>query len=270
MTDPRDDADGAGPPPDEGTTDGPRSAEDGSAEGTESGDDGTPSGDGSSETDSVRADDPLGSSANATEPEREGGRFVDSADARDSSGGERTDSADSGTVVAESVETPGEPRTLDPRVRYNWIVGPLIGATAVALLAGAATWFAGYEFLPAERQSAAVGVMSVVFLLLAAYGVFKVIYRYRSWRYVVRDESLYLTRGVFTKVQTVVPYVRVQHIDTRRSAFERVLGLSTLVVYTAGSRGADVTVPGLLPETAEDLQSRLERLAIESEDEDAV
>ena len=112
--------------------------------------------------------------------------------------------------------------------------------------------------------------MGVVFLLLAAYGVFKVIYRYRSWRYVVRDESLYLTRGVFTKVQTVVPYVRVQHIDTRRSAFERVLGLSTLVVYTAGSRGADVTVPGLLPEKAEDLQSRLERLAIESEDEDAV
>jgi len=112
--------------------------------------------------------------------------------------------------------------------------------------------------------------VGVVFLLFAAYGVFKAVYLYRSWRYVVRTESLYLTRGVFTKVQTVVPYVRVQHIDTRRSAFERVLGLSTLVVYTAGSRGADVTVPGLLPDTAEDLQSRLERLAIESEDEDAV
>ena len=101
-------------------------------------------------------------------------------------------------------------------------------------------------------------------------GALHAVLLYRSWHYVVRENSLYLTRGVFTVVQTVVPYVRVQHIDTRRSALERALGLSSLVVYTAGSRGADVTIPGLTPDRAETLQSRLKRLAIESEDEDAV
>ncbi|WP_123534844.1 PH domain-containing protein [Halosimplex salinum] len=150
------------------------------------------------------------------------------------------------------------------------MVGPLIGAVAAALAAGAGTWAFANEFLPGARMANAVGVGAVVFLLLALYGLARTLYLYRSWRYVVREESLYLTRGVFTKVQTVVPYVRVQHIDTRRSAFERALGLSRLVVYTAGSRGADVTIPGLTPERAEDLQSRLERLAIASEDEDAV
>ncbi|MFW5948277.1 MAG: PH domain-containing protein, partial [Halolamina sp.] len=55
-----------------------------------------------------------------------------------------------------------------------------------------------------------------------------------------------------------------------RSPLERLLGLSTLVVYTAGSRGADVTIPGLTPEHASTLQQRLERLTIESEEDDAV
>jgi membrane protein YdbS with pleckstrin-like domain len=175
-----------------------------------------------------------------------------------------------GRPVAESVETPGEPRTLDPKVRVEWIVGPLLGALMTAAVAGFLVWVFAHEYLPGERTTTAVTVGAGLFLLFAVYGAVRAVFLYRSWRYVVREESLYLTRGVLTRVQTVVPYVRVQHIDTRRSAFERVLGLSTLVVYTAGSRGADVTVPGLTPDTAEDLQSRLERLAIASEDEDAV
>jgi len=172
--------------------------------------------------------------------------------------------------IAESVETPGEPRTLDPTVRVEWIVGPLFGALLTAAVAGFITWAVAAEYLPYDRTTSAVAVGGGLFVLFAVYGVVRAVFLYRSWRYVVREESLYLTRGVLTRVQTVVPYVRVQHIDTRRSAFERVLGLSTLVVYTAGSRGADVTIPGLTPDTAEDLQSRLERLAIASEDEDAV
>lgn len=172
--------------------------------------------------------------------------------------------------VAESVETPGEPRTLDPTVRIEWIVSPLVGALLTAAVAGFITWAVVAEYLPYDRVSSAVAVGGGLFALALVYGIVRTVFLYRSWRYVVREESLYLTRGVLTEVQTVVPYVRVQHIDTRRSAFERVLGLSTLVVYTAGSRGADVTVPGLTPDTAEDLQSRLERLAIASEDEDAV
>jgi membrane protein YdbS with pleckstrin-like domain len=90
------------------------------------------------------------------------------------------------------------------------------------------------------------------------------------WRYEVREDSLYLERGVLTRVRTVVPFVRVQHVDTSRSPTERVVGLASTVVYTAGSRGADVSVPGLAPDDADDLRERLKRLAIRSEGEDAV
>jgi membrane protein YdbS with pleckstrin-like domain len=94
--------------------------------------------------------------------------------------------------------------------------------------------------------------------------------RYRSWRYEVREDSLYLERGVFTRVRTVVPFVRIQHVDSSRGPLERVVGLASTVVYTAGSRGADVSVPGLTGDGADELRERLKRLAIRSEGDDAV
>jgi len=75
---------------------------------------------------------------------------------------------------------------------------------------------------------------------------------------------------VFTQIRTEVPLVRIQHVDSRRSAFERLVGLASTVVYTAGSRGADVTIPGLTPTDADGLRKRLKRLVIDTDGEDAV
>ena len=113
-------------------------------------------------------------------------------------------------------------------------------------------------------------VGSIVLIVLFLLGMVWVAMRYRRWVYQVQEDSLYLERGVFTHVRTLVPYVRIQHVDTSRGPLERTLGLSTLVVYTAGSRGADVSVPGLTPEEARDLQQRVKELAIEAEGGDAV
>jgi len=165
----------------------------------------------------------------------------------------------------------GTPRNLDPKVRYRWVLGSSIGAVVIGAVAGAAAFLSG-RAVPGLTRSpgSATGVAAAVFAALFLVGVARAVLLYRSWEYVVREDSLFLSRGVLTRVRTVAPYVRVQHVDTRRSPVERLLGLSTLVVYTAGSRGADVTIPGLTPGRATDLQKRLKRLAIESEEEDAV
>ncbi len=110
-------------------------------------------------------------------------------------------------------------------------------------------------------------VTGVVALLL---GTVHALLLYRDWRFELQDDALYLERGVLTRVETAVPYVRVQHVDTQRSPVDRALGLSSVVIYTAGSRGADVTVPGLTPERAKRLRNELRALAVESEPEDAV
>ncbi len=200
-----------------------------------------------------------------------------------STSGARTATADPGgdsppdeqpSVAAEAgidESVVGTPRDLASTVRLQWIVGSTIGAVVAGVLLGGIAFAVGARtaLLPAGVGTG-VRAGGAVFVLLVLFGVVRAFLLYRSWEYVVRADSLFLSRGVFTRVRTVVPYVRVQHIDTTRSPLERVLGLSTLVVYTAGSRGADVTIPGLTPERASTLQERLERLTTESEEETAV
>ncbi len=87
---------------------------------------------------------------------------------------------------------------------------------------------------------------------------------YQAWRFELQSDALYLERGVITFVETAVPFVRVQHVDTQFGPIERLLGLSSVVVYTAGSRNADVRIPGLTPDRARDLQDTLRELAVEA------
>ena len=163
--------------------------------------------------------------------------------------------------VPDVEELVGPRRSLEPTVQAVWVIQSGISAAFFGLLAGVA-----FLFLPVG--GAWVG--GVVFTGLFLLGVVFSTLRYRSWSYEVREDSLYLERGVVTHVRTVVPHVRIQHVDASRGPLERVFGLATTVVYTAGSRGADVSIPGLTPERASDLQTRLKRLAIAAEGEDAV
>jgi len=151
---------------------------------------------------------------------------------------------------------------LHGRVRIGWAVrAVLTGLVPGAIVFGAAT-FLSYQ----QPLLAALAVGGAV----AALGVAHALLLYRDWRFDLEDDALYLERGVVTRVETAVPYVRVQHVDTQRTPVDRGLGLARVVVYTAGSRGADVTVPGLSPERARRLRNELRDLAVESEPEDAV
>ena len=152
---------------------------------------------------------------------------------------------------------------LHPRIRLLWTGRALATAAVLAGIVVAAQRVLAPPWLPGWAPGA-------VFVGVGTLGVVLATLRYRVWRFEVRGDSLYLERGVFTRVRTVVPFVRIQHVDTSRSPVQRAAGLASTVVYTAGSRGADVSVPGLGAGDADDLRERLKRLAIRSESEDAV
>lgn len=149
---------------------------------------------------------------------------------------------------------------LHPRVQLVWFLRTGI----LALLVGVGL-FVGHLViqLPVWLAPAATGAVLVV-------GIPVVRLRYRKWGYETREDSLYLERGVFTEVRTVIPYVRIQHVDSRRNPIERSIGLASTVVYTAGSRGSDVRIPGLTEIGATELREQLKRLAILTGEEDAV
>jgi len=151
--------------------------------------------------------------------------------------------------------------SLHPRVRLLWA-----GRTALSALV-----LAGLVAL-VDRLLYSLPLALVVagWVVLAVAGAVHALLAHRIWRFALEDDALFLVRGVVTRTDTSVPYVRVQHVDTTRGPVERVAGLARVVVYTAGSRGADITIPGLRPARATELRERLRELAGESEATDAV
>ncbi|WP_306058114.1 PH domain-containing protein [Natronococcus wangiae] len=151
--------------------------------------------------------------------------------------------------------------SLHPRIRILWIAQTAIVAIVLGAVLGAVDrWIAS---VPTVGLAVVVGAA-------VAVGAAYAIRLYQVWQFELQPDALYLERGVVTFVETAVPFVRVQHVDTQFGPVERALGLSSVVVYTAGSRNADVRIPGLRPNRARDLQDTLRELAVESEAEDAV
>jgi hypothetical protein len=87
--------------------------------------------------------------------------------------------------------------------------------------------------------------------------------RYRHWRYRLREQELFLERGIFNRVRTVVPLRRIQHLDVSQDLIEREFGLGKLIVHTAGSRSSDVVLPGLAIEDANGLRDTVKDYILE-------
>src|SRR3954469_19555337 len=57
--------------------------------------------------------------------------------------------------------------------------------------------------------------------------------RWNRWRWGVRDDGIDIRHGTLTIRRTLVPWIRVQHVDTRRGVLEQSFGLATVIVHTA-------------------------------------
>jgi membrane protein YdbS with pleckstrin-like domain len=89
--------------------------------------------------------------------------------------------------------------------------------------------------------------------------------RWRRWRWDINDEGIDIQHGTFTVRRTLVPWVRVQHVDTRRDIFEQIFTLSTVVVHTAAGSHS---IPLLPAREADELRTRIAGLARTEEEEE--
>lgn len=102
-------------------------------------------------------------------------------------------------------------------------------------------------------------VAPAIGLLGAAFGAWLAIKRHRRTLWKLDEHGFALQRGRWWQTESRVPISRVQHLDLKRGPLERAFGLATLVIHTAGTRMAAVSVSGLDGEDAERLRDRLAR-----------
>jgi membrane protein YdbS with pleckstrin-like domain/RES domain-containing protein len=140
----------------------------------------------------------------------------------------------------------GQSRSLDPRVV---VLGRVTGGIAAAVLSlllllggliGA--WLSGLSWT-------LVGVGALGWLLVASALTGTALVwpalEHRHTRYRVDPRALEIRRGVWWREVVNVPRSRVQHTDVSQGPVERAYGLATLVVHTAGTEHASVSLSGL-------------------------
>ena len=130
-------------------------------------------------------------------------------------------------------------------LRIEWLITTLM----LLLIAGVLIFI-----LPAFKHSfnwlllaGATLAISILYLLLIENG-------FPQKAFAVREKDISYRYGWITHHIKVCPFNRIQNCSLQTGPLERKYGLSTLVIFTAGSDGADMHIPGLLQEEAEKMR----------------
>jgi membrane protein YdbS with pleckstrin-like domain len=83
--------------------------------------------------------------------------------------------------------------------------------------------------------------------------------RYRRWSYQVRERDALIAKGAIFFVQQLIPFDRIQFVESRQGPLDRLFGLTQVILYTAAGKAGHV--PGLSGSQAEALREELSRVA---------
>lgn len=152
-------------------------------------------------------------------------------------------------------------QSLDPRYLHVIRIGVALMAVPVAIAAF------GVEFALVTKGVIEHGALLVPVLALCAFAVvFLPQRKWKRWGFSDSGELLRVARGWMFRTDTIVPFKRIQHIDLGEGPIERLFGLASLTVHTAGTHNSIVTLPGLARDRAEALRDAM-RLHIRREAE---
>ena len=95
-----------------------------------------------------------------------------------------------------------------------------------------------------------LGVLTVWFTVIAWLDA-----KRRGW--VVREQDLIYRSGVIWRKTMIVPFARIQHVETASGPIERLFGLLRVKCFTAGGMMADLSVEGLDARSARQVRQYL-------------
>ncbi|MBQ3106214.1 MAG: PH domain-containing protein, partial [Eggerthellaceae bacterium] len=152
---------------------------------------------------------------------------------------------------------------------YIWLGGlrivfVILFASAVSMGSSLIGGLAGGAPTPEDFRVMLIifGVCALVVLLVVALVMVYQVVSYKHLWYELGEEEFSLYSGIFSKKRVHVPYRRIQSVDQRATLLQRVFGVCSVSIDTAGgSNNKAVQVPYVQKAQAEQLRATLYRYA---------
>ena len=142
-----------------------------------------------------------------------------------------------------------------------WHLYGVFQTAIVAILAGVVCWGIYYFNWPIVMYYF-VGVIVALSAVFFIYIFPKI--RWDHWRYEVRDHEIEIQQGLFVVKRTLIPMVRVQHVDTIQGPILKKYDLGNISISTAATIH---TIPALVMKEADVVRARISQLARVAEDD---
>jgi len=151
---------------------------------------------------------------------------------------------------------------IDPNALKAWRISGIIWSFLIILLSPA--FFVISHFWGPFPHI--IGWLLLALSILSAYPLVFVVpkVRFARWRYEIREHDIDIQRGLIVLRRTLIPIIRVQHIETSQGPILKRFDLTSLSVSTAA--GIHV-IPALKTDIAAQLKLQLSELARLSEED---
>ncbi len=139
---------------------------------------------------------------------------------------------------------------VDYQLHPNWVLASRLSGGIAAVIVCGASLIGLLIAVFASRWRGPTVLLAflgwlVLFALVALWTQIGPALRYKRRRYRLNEMGLRIRRGLVWQTEISVPYSRIQHTDVSRGPIERWFGLSTLIVHTAGTENASISLDGL-------------------------
>ncbi|MFP9115484.1 PH domain-containing protein [Flavobacterium sp. RHBU_3] len=115
----------------------------------------------------------------------------------------------------------------------------------IALVYGIIAIGAGVAFYFIEDIKPYWVYIMLGYALVLVTNIIVQVINFRNKGFAFREHDVIYRSGAISTTTTIIPYTRVQHVAEHEGIVSRMLGLSSIEIFTAGGAGSDIRIPGL-------------------------
>ena len=111
-----------------------------------------------------------------------------------------------------------------------------------------------FDFPLIFERTTVVFIIEVALTFLSVYWCF---FSHRYKGYALREHDIIYKTGVLWRNKTILPFNRIQHIETHQSVLQRKLNITSIRLFTAGGLKADMIIDGMDSKISDEIKQFL-------------